>query len=169
MHSAKKINLPTGFFFIDAADSSQAALLQPLLKEKETLEVYTHWSRLPFLSLKDNLFLGKANDNLPNYLFDVQLDQTILEKNTAELTALEEIQLQLLSALLQRKKILVLNESIQELSVAEVQRLLPLCHRLCKKYLLTIYLISGDKKLAQVNFVSLTKANDLKKAYYFND
>ncbi|MGX7197640.1 hypothetical protein [Enterococcus olivae] len=148
-------DLPAGFYLVRADQCAKNLFQSPRPFSLKTIGMVTkNIQILPFLSLKDNLLLGVKKHRqleISTYLSLVELSPEILSQE--ELTPLEKVKLQLVRQLLQEKKILLLNRCYKELSVKDVQWLLPFCHQLAHDKQLKIILFSSDKQLCQTPYI----------------
>lgn len=143
-----------GFYFVTDNDELKLKMLAQLLRGENAAKIQLKWRAVPFLSVKDTISLAnKQAVDLGDYMDDLLLDKNFLTKKAVELTPFEEIKIQLLLALLQKKKILILENVSSNLKTLEIQELLPICEQLAKQFSLRIYLVSNDTKLAQTPYL----------------
>lgn len=116
--------------------------------------LYRQWLPVPYLSIADNLLLGssikrkEAKSLILDTLALVNLDEQILGKDIGELTAFEEIKLQLAHHLILQKRGILVENVFPTLSVQQIQELLPLLRQLAKRTRLAIVVLTPDMSIA---------------------
>ncbi|MBO0472645.1 osmoprotectant transport system ATP-binding protein [Enterococcus sp. DIV0840] len=110
---------------------------------------------LPYLSIKDNLFVGSSvkerdKKKMLNDLFDyVGLTTSVLNKSEEQLSIFEQIKLQLVQLLLIEKDVIIIDDIFQELSIGQRQELLPLLQRIAKEKQKAILVLTNDIQIAE--------------------
>ncbi|EOI00568.1 hypothetical protein UAY_01671 [Enterococcus moraviensis ATCC BAA-383] len=110
---------------------------------------------LPYLSIKENLFVGssikeKDKKALLNQFFDyIGLSSSILNKSKEQLTTFEQVKLQLTQLLLIEKDIIIIDDIFQKLSIAQRQELLPLLQKIAKEKKKAILVLTNDIQIAE--------------------
>lgn len=121
---------------------------QIVLIQKET-------SFLPFLTLHDNLLIGlkkEAKSQLKDWLSFFQLDMQTLQQSSDQITELDLLKLQLIRALLTKKTKIFLNQSLDHLSVYEIQQILPTLHNLSQQAAIHLVLFTQNPHIAKTSF-----------------
>lgn len=116
--------------------------------------VYSAWDTIPYLSLKENLFLGLTRSKrdprrLNDYLKLLDLNEEILQHPLSELTAFEKIRLQTLQQLLRQPETLVFDDVTLQLTIKENQELLYLAILLKRQLELEILFVTSDASFAK--------------------
>ena len=110
---------------------------------------------LPYLSIKENLFVGssikeKNKKALLNQFFDyIGLSSSVLNKSKEQLTTFEQVKLQLTQLLLIEKDIIIIDDIFQKLSIAQRQELLPLLQKIAKEKKKAILVLTNDIQIAE--------------------
>ncbi|MBP2100047.1 P-loop NTPase family protein [Enterococcus rivorum] len=110
---------------------------------------------LPYLSLKQNLFVGSSIKNKEqkkkaNQFFTyLGIDSSILIKPLEALNFYEQIKLQLCRMLLLDKDIIIIDDIFKELSIFQRQELLPLLQKIAKADKKAILILTEDSKIAE--------------------
>ncbi|MFC0232425.1 hypothetical protein ACFFIF_00280 [Vagococcus entomophilus] len=136
------------FYFNQLRKESLSCPEQIVLIQKET-------SFLPFLTLHDNLLIGlkkEAKSQLKNWLSFFQLDMQTLQKSSDQIKELDLLKLQLIRALLTKKTKIFLNQSLDCLSVYEIQQILPTLHNLSQQAGIHLVLFTQNPQIAKTSF-----------------
>ncbi|MBO0469338.1 hypothetical protein JZO66_02180 [Enterococcus sp. DIV0242_7C1] len=135
------------FFLIDKTfDLKQTMAIGFILSEN---------TFLPYLSIRDNLFLGtsiKEKNKKPlliEQLSYVGLTHDVLIKSESDLNTLEVIKLQLVQLLLLDKDIIIIDDIFQKLSIGQRQELLPLLQKIAKEKKKAILVLTNDIQIAE--------------------
>ncbi|MGM0217284.1 hypothetical protein [Enterococcus sp. AZ126] len=110
---------------------------------------------LPYLSIRDNLFVGSSikereKKKFLNNLFDyVGLTTSVLNKSEEQLNTFEQIKLQLVQLLLVEKDIIIIDDIFQALSIGQRQELLPLLQKIAKEKQKAILVLTNDIQIAE--------------------
>lgn len=155
--------LPTGFYLIQSDRCTQDIFQQANPNIAKAIGIISkNFQLLPFLSIQENLLLGvKKNrqNSLTNYLTLVDLSPTVFYQSRESLSTLENIKLQLIRQLLQQKRIILLNRCYKDLSVKDIQWLLPFCHELSHSREIKIILFSTDRQLCETPYIDQVLSN----------
>ncbi|MTD39005.1 hypothetical protein GIX45_10210 [Erwinia sp. CPCC 100877] len=121
---------------------------------------------LPYLSIRDNLFIGSSvkekqkKQLLNDYFTYIGLSLAVLNKQEEQLTCFERIKLQLLQLLLSEKDIIIIDDIFQQLSVGQKQELLPLLQRITKEKNKAILVFTSDIQIAKSPYIdNIIKSN----------
>lgn len=154
MEKPTQLMHPSGLYFVLEENHQLLSDLALYITQQQAALIKPHWSSVPFLSLKDNLALAaKKNTTMEDVLPFLRLDPSIAKKERETLSRLEELQIQILQALLLEKKILVMEQVLDNLSTSEIQLLLPMCQELAKRFDLRIFLIHEDQRFAHTHYM----------------
>ncbi|OTN77195.1 hypothetical protein A5886_002292 [Enterococcus sp. 8G7_MSG3316] len=154
MEKSTQLMYPSGLYFVLEDNQTVLTDLEHLVTQQHAALIKNHWSAVPFLSLKDNLALAAKKETvIEDILPFLNLEPSISKKERTALTQLEELQIQLLQALLLEKETLVLEHVLSNLSTSDIQLLLPLCQGLAKHFGLQIFLIHEDKRFAHTPYM----------------
>lgn len=110
---------------------------------------------LPYLSLKENLFVGGTFKNraqkkiLTSYFDYLGLEPAILIKSIDALSFYEQVKLQLCRMLILNKNTIVIDDVFQKLSVFQRQELLPLIQKIAKAEKKAILILTSDPQIAR--------------------
>lgn len=110
---------------------------------------------LPYLSLNDNLFIGssmKKNEKkqfIQQYFTYLGIELSILLKSSEQLTAYEQVKLQLFRVLLLDKETILIDDVFQKLSIFQRQELLPLLQKIAKNKGKSILILTKDAQIAE--------------------
>lgn len=117
--------------------------------------ISTQWQAIPYLSPKENLFLGVQKKHFdPAYLdslyqqFDVK---TAFMKKNEELTPFEAVKLQFLHELLLHKKKIAFDDVCASFSITETQAFLALCKQITQQEQLSISIYTSDPALTKLD------------------
>ncbi|MFV0559469.1 MAG: hypothetical protein ACK5NA_01985 [Enterococcus sp.] len=133
----------------------QQALLN---KEKLALGIIQKtWPSVPYLTTKEALLLNISKKQVKAHLEEYQqllhLSSTSLTKKRTALSTKEKILLQLLHMLLANKEEVIIEDFFTELSITDIQELLPLFKQLNQEYQMNILLFTSNDLLAKSPYV----------------
>lgn len=110
---------------------------------------------LPYLSLKENLFIGSSTKNreqkkvIHKYFSYLGIETAALTKNVESLSFYQQVKLQLCRMLLLNKDIIIIDDIFQKLSIFQRQELLPLLQKIAKSDKKAILILTEDIQIAE--------------------
>lgn len=144
-----------GLYFVLEENQHLLQELEHLVIQQQAALIKAHWSPVPFLSLKDNLALAAKKKTVPEDILPfLNLTPAIIKKEPAALTTFEELQIQLLQALLLEKESLVMEHVLSNLATSDIQLLLPMCQGLAKHFDLQIFWVHEDPRFAETPYMT---------------
>jgi ABC-type lipoprotein export system ATPase subunit len=139
------------YFLIDETFSLKQELTAGFILSENTF--------LPYLSIKENLFIGSSAKEkqkkqlLNDYFTYVGLSLAVLNKREEQLTCFERIKLQLVQLLLSGKDLIIIDDIFQQLSIGQRQELLPLLQRITKEKNKAILVFTSDLQIAESPYI----------------
>lgn len=139
-------------------------LIDKTFNMKKTLSIgfiLSDYSFLPYLSIKENLFIGtsikeKQKKIILNYYMQfIGLDESILIKDKSDITFFEYIKLQIIHLLLTEKNVLIMDNVFSKLTVYQRQELLRLLQKIAKNNNKAIFIVTDDSKIAKSSYIDI--------------
>lgn len=115
--------------------------------------IHETWETIPYLPLRENLFLGLSRRQrnqlqFSTYLKLLNFREEILQRPLAALTGFEMLRLQILQQLLRQPEILIFQDVTIRLTIKENQELLYLAGLLSRQLGIEILFITSDHSFA---------------------
>lgn len=133
------------------------------LKNKNFFSVVSSQApNIPFLSIRENIFLGSTNkqrqtnlNDLENWLALLEIDQGILDQHFEDLSFKKNILFQLIRGLIRGSEMIIFDDVFDDLSVQTTQQLLPFLRKIAKEKLISILVLTNNPEIANCSFSDL--------------
>lgn len=132
---------------------AQALALYEQEASPKTSMIYDTWETLPYLSLRDNLYLGvprkmrKAKNNQKFFQL-LDFDPSIVRRTVEDLSQFQQLRLAILQQLLREPEQLLFVDVTENLSINETQELLHLVYHILDKLPIQVLFLTQNASLA---------------------